>query len=114
LLAVAFIIYPFHATMALSNLSQEPVWATHHIEGLPRELRSRVLALQTACGDAIAARHYFSTSMLELCRTAFRESALPQRSGDLFIQRLPTRSLSQDGAGLSPNPGPLCPRYQDD
>jgi hypothetical protein len=63
LLAVAFIIYPFHATLALSSISKEPLWAARHIEGLPRELRNRVLALQNACGDSIAASHYFSTSI---------------------------------------------------
>lgn len=63
LLVVVFIIYPVHAAIALSSLSKEPIWAAHHIDGLPRELRTRVLALENACGDSIAARHYFSTSI---------------------------------------------------
>lgn len=63
LLVVVFIIYPVHAAIALSSLSGEPIWAARHIEGLPSELRTRVLALENACGDSIAARHYFSTSI---------------------------------------------------
>ncbi len=49
-------------TIARGGLHLEDPWASHHIEGLPPEIRRNVLKLAPICGFA-RAQHYFSRSL---------------------------------------------------
>ncbi len=53
-----------------SHGSGDP-WAAEHVAGLPREMHQDVLGHARACGNAAAARHYFSTS-IEVGGSLFR------------------------------------------
>lgn len=48
---------------ARSGMAAERPWASEHIEGLPADIRRRIVALERACGNAAAAAHYFSASI---------------------------------------------------
>lgn len=45
---------------ARSGMATEKPWASEHIEGLPVDIRRRIVALERACGNPAAAAHYFS------------------------------------------------------
>lgn len=48
---------------ARGGIHGENPWAAEHIEGLPLDLRRDVDVHARACGNAPAARHFFSTSI---------------------------------------------------
>ena len=60
LLAAGYGIGPVDA---LGSSGGENPWSAEHVGGLPADIRSAVDARARACGNAAAARHYFSTSI---------------------------------------------------
>lgn len=48
---------------ARGGFGGENPWSAEHVGGLPADVRSAVDARARACGNAPAARHYFSTSI---------------------------------------------------
>ncbi|MFZ5734398.1 MAG: hypothetical protein ACOY4O_16800 [Pseudomonadota bacterium] len=60
-LALAVSVLPAaQATSAPPSYKDHEAWAVEHIEALPNEIRSRVKALGSACGDRLAAAHGFA------------------------------------------------------
>ena len=49
--------------LARSGMATERPWASEHIEGLPVDIRRRIVALERVCGNAAAAAHYFAVSI---------------------------------------------------
>ena len=49
--------------LARSGMATERPWASEHIEGLPADIRRRIVAIERACGNAAAAAHYFAVSI---------------------------------------------------
>lgn len=48
---------------ARAGMATERPWASEHIEGLPADIRRRIVALERVCGNAAAAAHYFAVSI---------------------------------------------------
>lgn len=44
-------------------MATERPWASEHIEGLPADIKRRIVALERGCGNAAAAAHYFAVSI---------------------------------------------------
>ena len=49
---------------ARGSSSSERPWAAEHIDNLPPDIRRRIAARETACGNQAAAGHYFSVSIV--------------------------------------------------
>jgi len=62
----AFLLMSLQASgqsAARSGMATERPWASEHIEGLPADIRRRIVALERVCGNAAAAAHYFAVSI---------------------------------------------------
>jgi hypothetical protein len=62
----AFLLMSLQASgqsSARSGMATERPWASEHIEGLPVDIRRRIVALERVCGNAAAAAHYFAVSI---------------------------------------------------